>query len=40
MLHQDSDVNAYRHIMKVSLQPDISARLISDRDRMENHGDN
>lgn len=40
MLHEDGDVNAYRwaidQVMKVSLQPDVSANFIADlRDRME-----
>jgi hypothetical protein len=45
MLHDDGDVRAYRnaidHIMRASLQPDVSARLIADlHNRMEKHGDN
>lgn len=45
MLHDDNDVHAYRmaidHIIRVSLQPDVSARLIADlHNRMEKHGDN
>lgn len=45
MLRDDGDVRAYRnavdHIIRVSLQPDVSARLIADlQDRMEKHGDN
>jgi transcriptional regulator with XRE-family HTH domain len=45
MLHENNDVNAYRraidHIMNVTLQPDVSARLIADIcRRMENQGDN